>query len=455
MPADAAPRPPGPPTWRAPLELRDAMGDSRRYFTTRRAKYGTTFVMTTPRAMPGPTAVVWTSSPAGLRDAFTQATTFVKTSPVYEEMTQSLGAGLLTTEGDIWKAQRRTLQPLFTRRRVDRYADTFVDAATTVVDSWKDGAQIDLAHEMNRVSLQSVGVTLFGTDLTDTILPIVEAVDRLSGNVVIDGLLPIDIPSWVPSKRKRQRVEDEAEVERRVDAIVDAARARLAGAPDEPANDFVTLLLTVEDPETGERLSDVEIREQALVFLLAGYDTTGTAMTFTLWLLARHPEWQSAVRDEARRVLGDRRATAADLGDLELTGRAINEALRLYPSAYISSRSATRDATIDGFHVAEGSVVTTSIWGVHHDADIWPDPERFDPDRFLPDAVKARDSYAWLPFGGGPRSCIGNHFAMLEATLGVASIIRDVELSSDLDDPAVRLGITMRPDEPIRATVSR
>jgi cytochrome P450 len=317
-----------------------------------------------------------------------------------------------------------------------------------VADAWCHEAVIDLDEEMQRLSLRAVSVTLFGTDVTDQVEPIVAATGYLSERTVARGMSPFALPRWLPLPEHRRLERAQHDLEARVDALVDQRRD---GAADR--DDLVSLLLRATDPETGRPLTDVEVREQALVFLLAGHDTTSTSLTFALHLLARHPDVQDAVREEVRGVAGDRPLTAADAPDLELTRRVVDEAMRLYPPAYITSRLALRDTEVAGFDVARGGVVATSFWALHRHPDLWDAPEAFDPDRFLPETVKARDRYAYLPFGGGPRSCIGNHFALLEATLGVATIVRAWSLSSDVADVALRLGITLRPAEAVSVHV--
>lgn len=238
-----------------------------------------------------------------------------------------------------------------------------------------------------------------------------------------------------------------AELRRRFDDLILSRRA----APEQ-GDDLLSLLLTVTDPETGEGLSHEDVRDQAGVMLLAGYDTTSTAMTFALHLLG-HPEWQDAVRDEVRSVLDGRPATTHDAPALALTRRVVDEALRLHPSAYITSRSATADTRSAG-KPSRGAGSwrprSTRCTATRTCGRTGP----LDPDRFLPESVKARAPYAYLPFGGGPRSCIGNHFALLEATLGVATVVANARLESRTDHAPVVLGITQRPAAPVMAAVS-
>ena len=427
-------------------ELAELRRDQLSWVVDRRARWGDVFGLRPPGSALGP-VFAFACAPDPIREVLTNPTTFPKDSPVYDEMAGVLGDGLLTSEGDEWRAQRRTLQPLFTRRRVAAYGDAFVAATSSVVDTWPETGVVDLDTQMQTSGLRSVSVTLFGTDVTAQIAPFIAASDAVSAAVVRRGTAPIRLPHWVPVKDNREIAHGTAELRRRFDELIAARR------DEDHGEDLLSLLLTVTDPETGEGLSHEEIRDQAGVMLLAGYDTTSTAMTFALHLLGHHPAWQDAVRDEVRSVLDGRPATTEDAPRLELTRRVVDEALRLHPSAYIASRSAGHDTEVGGFAIPEDGVVATSFHALHRHPDLWPDPDRFDPDRFLPDAVKGRDAYAYLPFGGGPRSCIGNHFALLEATLGIATVVDRVRLESRTDHVPVTLGITQRPAAPVLAAI--
>lgn len=438
---------PGPPTWKTLGEYRALREDGLAWVEARRAQYGDVFALHPPLRVVAP-LFVFACSPAAIRSALTDPATFPKDSPVYEEMAISLGDGLLTSQGDRWKAQRRTLQPLFTRKRVEAYGEAFVQAATSVVDEWPTDGRVDLDRQMQRVSLRSVSITLFGTDVTDQVEPIVAAVDEVSALLVRRGTSPIRLPRWVPVGANRRRSAAEEELATRIDDLV--ARSRAAGTR---TDDLVSLLVHATDPETGDHLSDVDIREQALVHFVAGYDTTSTAMAFTLHLLGHHRDWQDRIREEVRDVAADRPLTAADAAELTVTRRCIDEALRLHPSAYITSRSTTAPTNLDGHDLPVGTVVATSFHALHRNPNVWDDPARFDPDRFLPERIAERDSYAYLPFGGGPRACIGSHFALLEATLGIATIVAAREVVTTPVRIPVTLGVTQRPSAPMGAEV--
>jgi cytochrome P450 len=425
---------------------RDVLG----WVHEQRLRHGEVFVARLPRRMPGvPEVILYSCEPTTAREILTDPRRFVKHSPVYEEMAAALGDGLLTSEGERWRGQRRTLQPLFTRKRIADYTDAFLAATSAVSDRWTAGATVDLVDEMESVTLGSVSRALFGTDATAEVAPIVAATDELSAATVQRGLAPVRLPRWLPTPSTRRLGRLEADLEARVERLVDAAAAD-AGVRD----DLVARLLEARDPATGDHLDRREILEQALVFLLAGYDTTSTALAFTLHELGARPDLQAAVRAEVAEVVGGRAPTAADAARLELTGRCLREAMRLHPPAYITSRSATQATTVGGHPVPAGAVTTVVFAELHRNERFWPDPDRFDPDRFLPEAVHDRDHYAYLPFGGGPRSCIGDHFALLEATLALAVLLRGWEVTTSGGPVAMRYGITQRAATSVPATLT-
>ncbi len=440
LPRSTAPGPRGLPALPFAKGMRD---DPPATYERLRARYGPTWRVDGP--LPMIPAMTGTSSVAGIRTALTDRDAFGKSTPIYQEMGRVLGDGLLTSVGDRWVAQRRTLQPLFTRRRVDGYAADFDRASADTVASWPTDGTVDLDAAMRELTVRAASTTLFGLDAYEMVAPMLGDVVTLSEMVIERGLRPIPhVPLLHARSDKRfemlrQRIEDA------IRAIVDRRNAEVTGT-----DDLVGLLQEATDPETGEAMSEQDVLEQAVIFLLAGHETTSTALTFALWELSRRPELQDAVRAEARAVLpAEPGADAATVGGLELARRVLDEAMRLHTPVPVTGRSVERDAEIDGFLVRRGEVVITHFAGMHTDPELWDDPMTFDPDRFLPEAVKARDPYAYLPFGGGPRSCIGNHFAMLEATAALGRVMRDRTLSGGAGFTRSH-GITMTPSEPVR-----
>ncbi|MFF4954032.1 cytochrome P450 [Streptomyces chattanoogensis] len=385
-----------------------------------------------------------------------EAANFRKDHPFYEEVRQTFGNGLLTSQDDDYLRQRRLVQPLFTKRRVDGCATAVTTEAGAVAARWRTaaGGTVDLVPEMNRLALCTVSRILFGTDAETA----VDAIDRcapvINAYVVRRAYLPVKIPREWPTPGNRRARAATDELNALCDRII-AERRTASGATEAdgggavPGDDLLTLLTRAGNDEDGS-LDATELREQVLIFLLAGHETTATSLAFTLHLLARHPEEQRRAREEIDRALGDRTPTAADLDRLPYLTRALKEAMRLYPAAPVISRRAVAATGIGGFRIPAGADVVVAPWVTHRNPDLWPDPERFDPDRFTPEREAARHRYAWFPFGGGPRACIGQHFSMLESVLALATLLRAYELEAVDEEVPVAAGITLQATGPAR-----
>jgi cytochrome P450 len=258
---------------------------------------------------------------------------------------------------------------------------------------------------------------------------------------------PVRAPWWLPTPARRRARAASATFHGLADDILQGCRA-------DPTRDapLVRALIDVADPETGQPLSDEDIRHELVVFLGAGYDTTATTLTYALWALGHHLDLQDRVAAEVAAV-GDRPLTSDDVPRLGYTVQVLHEALRLCPPAAATSRMVMKDFDVDGYRVEAGTLVVVGIYAMHRDPVLWDHPLVFDPDRFSPANSKDRDRWQFLPFGGGPRSCIGDHFAMLEATLGLATIIRHTEIQSLDDDFPLAVAFTMVAAAPIRARV--
>ena len=388
--------------------------------------------------------------PEGARQVLaTDFSRYSKDAPVFTEMVRFLGEGLLTSQGDRWRRDRRILQPLFTRRRVASYVGTIAGAADDLVASWRGAAQagapVDLNDSAMHYALDALGRAVLGDDVADVRPLLQESLHVLSEHAIRRGLALVRVPPAVPTPANRRASATQAALYGVVDAII--ARRRSAGGG---GDDLLSLLLAARDPEGGAGISDRDVRDQVLVFLLGGHETTGAALGFTLQLLAHHQDAQHRVRAEVRAVLGDRAPTAEDLERLRYTTQVIDESLRLYPPGHILVRSAVEDSRLLGHPVPKGRIVVISIWGIHHNPTVWPDPYRFDPDRFAaagPDGEQAQghDRYAHLPFGGGPRACIGAHLAIAELVIAVATVVRAYRLRAAVSEPDLDVGLSLQP----------
>src|SRR6516162_6263312 len=395
-----------------------------------------------------PTAVL-IASPQGARDVLGRTDEISDRGgvPSTIQMYRLMGGNLLDLPHHQWLPRRRTLQPMFTKQYVPRYAGHMAAAAQTVVDGWGDGATVDLDTQCRALTLRALGRSVLGLDLdarADTIGPAL----RTTQSWITDRTTrPLNLPHWLPTRGQQRARRANATLHRLAAEILAAVRAD----PDRDAP-LVRALITAADPHTGQPLSDDDICHELVLFILAGHDTTSTTLAYSLWALGRHPAIQQRVFDEVSE-LGDRPLTPDDVPRLGHTVRVLHEALRLCPPAAGTTRMVMKDFDVDGYRVEAGTLVLVGIYAMHRDPALWAHPLVFDPNRFSPANSKDRDRWQFLPFGGGPRSCIGDHFAMLEATLGLATIIRHTEIQSlDADFP-LAVAFTLVAAAPIRARV--
>nr|WSW43111.1 cytochrome P450 [Streptomyces sp. NBC_01001] len=379
-----------------------------------------------------------------------ESANFRKDNAFYQELRDSFGNGLLTSQDEDYLRQRRLVQPLFTKRRVDGYADAVAAETQAVIAGWEQapGAVVDVGEEMMQLALRAVARILFGTDVEAT----VDVVDRcfpvITDYVLRRGYSPANIPrTWpTPGNRRAAAAMDE------LYAVCDKIIAERRSGATAGGEDLLSLLAAATSTDDGE-FDAAELRDQVLIFLLAGHETTATSLAFSLHLLARHPEQQARAREEISRVLGDRTPEAADLDRLPYLTQVLKEAMRLYPAAPVIGRSSVAATEVGGRTIPAGSDVILAPWVTHRHPRYWPDPDRFDPDRFTPEAEAGRPRYAWFPFGGGPRACIGQHFSMLESVIALAMILRAYEFEAVDTDIPLSAGITLQADGPIRCRV--
>jgi cytochrome P450 len=358
----------------------------------------------------------------------------------YVSMRKMLGNGLLTSDGAFWRRQRRIAQPAFRKPRIDGFGEIMAAAAEDMVSRWRDGETIDLEREMMRVALRVAGLTLLSRDLSAEIDEFREALDVGVEYINYDKETPWAPPLWVPTRRNRRFCAALDVYDRVVGNIIAERRATRARS-----NDLLDVLMHARDPETGEGMSDRQLRDEVMTIIAAGHETTGAALTWAFHLLARHPQIEGALRAELGEVLGGRTPTAEDLPSLTYNERVVHEVLRLYPTVWIFARSVEEDDDILGYPVRRGDWVILSPWITQRRPDLWPDPECFDPDRFVPERVAARHRYAYFPFGGGQRKCIGDRFALTEARLVLATVLQRVRLEALYDGtPEIQPQISIR-----------
>jgi cytochrome P450 len=376
---------------------------------------------------------------AGSREGYSKGNRF------YRQIAQSFGWGLLTSEGELWRRQRRLVQPLFTRRQIAAYAELMAEEAAAVAGRWdratRNGWSVDANAEMVGLALRVVGRAIFGDDVARAGAVLDSAFPVLNRHTFRRAMSPLAPPASWPTPDNRRAARARRALYEVVDELI--AHRQRAGADGE---DLLSRLLLARDPDTGEAMDLQQVRDEALIFLLAGHETTSTALTFTLHLLGRHPSEQQLVLDELDAVLDGRPPTLDAAPALERTAMAIKEAMRLYPPAYALGRLSVTENEVGGYSIPAGAYVVVSQFATHRHPQFWDDAEAFDPARFTPEREGARHSHAYFPFGGGPRACIGSHFAMLEATMAVALLLQRFRISSDQEDvPLDTEGITLRP----------
>ncbi len=344
-------------------------------------------------------------------------------------LSAGLSNGLLTAEGQQWRMQRRALAPLFARRTVLSFSVAMIDAAAALVERLKlrDGQIEDIAVEATRLTLDVLERTMFSDGLGRSPEEIrlamkhyFEAIGRL------DPFDVLGLPNWVP-RLSRWKLRPMLRLfESAIDAIVSTRRRRIAEDPGGVPRDILTLLLEARDPETGEGLSEVEVRANILTFIAAGHETTANSITWSLFLLSQSPEWRRRVQAEADRELdGDVEGLAERLVE---TRAVIDEANRLYPPIAAISRAALAPDELAGEPIRRGTMVVIAPYVLHRHRALWADPDAFDPNRFLDGARERIDRFAYLPFGVGPRICIGATFALQEASIVVATVMRHFTL---------------------------
>jgi cytochrome P450 len=368
---------------------------------------------------------------------------YSKQTRVFRALAEEIGLGLLTSEGDLWRRQRRLIQPLFTPKKVASYATIIAEETGALVDRWPTapGGVVDAHAEMTHLALRVVGRAIFGDDLDEAEPVLRWAFPVVTRETFRRAMSPLPVPKSLPTRANREWARARAAVYTVVDELI--ARRRRAGTE---GDDLLSRLMRARDPDTGEAMSERQVRDEALIFLAAGHETTAALLTFALHLLGRHPEEQQPIRAEADRVLNSAAPTADPVAMLARTAMVLKETARLYPPAYGIPRRAVVDDEIGGYRVPAGQIVTLSPWATHRHPQFWPNPETFDPERFTPEREAKRHRYAYFPFGRGPRACIGSHFAMLEATIALAMIVRRYELQAER--PTLELdtsAVTLRP----------
>jgi len=397
------------------------------------------------------------SDPAGIKHVLLDnVANYPKTALDIRILSTAFGDGLLTSDGDKWRAHRRVMSPSFDHRSIASYAPVITAAAAARVEAWDamgENAEIDIAHDMVTLTLEVISRAMFSTDsdalqsrLDDTLR---KGIAELSFG--LQHIAPVIGPLLMNRKLARVRGNFEA-----VDAVMQKlirGREKRAGAP----KDLLDRLIAATDSETGFRMTDEEVRDEVIIIFLAGHDTSALAATYVWYLLSLHPQEEAKLHAELDAVLGGRLPTSDDLQRLTYTRMVIEEAMRLYPPAPALTGRVAREADeICGHPVGKGMEIAILPWVLHRHRTLWDDPDRFDPERFSPERSATRPRFAYLPFGGGPRICIGAQLAVTEVMLLVATMAQRYRLTLVPGQDIVLLHrVTLRPRGGIRMQLVR
>jgi len=373
----------------------------------------------------GPLDTYMLSDPDDIQQVLVaDADSYVKPDFQDDAIGDLLGEGLLLSEGDTWKQQRNLANPAFAMTRLGEFTDTIAGHAEGMLEEWADGQRRNIELEMTQVTLDVICDLMLDVELSDCQREIIrENLEPIGARFEPDPIRFIT-PDWVPTPENR---EYRAALEK-LDGVVEqliASRRGTEGDEDDPEKPMDVLSILLRARDRGEQ-SRRQLRDEVVTMLLAGHDTTALTLTYSWYLLANHPEIEQQVQTEADAVEGP--VTFEAVREFDLIERVIQEAMRLYPPVYVLFRQPTRDVELGGYHVPEGSAVMLPQWAVHRSPDWWDDPEQFDPDRWLDQGDRPR--FAYFPFGGGPRHCIGKHLAMLEAQVILATVAREYSLDT-------------------------
>ncbi len=372
---------------------------------------------------------------------------FVKAEPMRRSLEPALGKGILTSEGARWRLHRRVSAPVFRPANVNTFIPAMITASRDMRDAWAalpEGAPLEVTREMMRVTFEIILETMLSGRGDVDVGRVEHSIrDFLESTSWQTALSALGAPTWTPFPGKRKSERGGSYLRQTVSERI--AERRQTG---ERRDDLLSLMLDAKDPETGEGLDDTDSCDNILTFIGAGHETTALALTWTFFLLARNPDIEQRVLEEIERVTGGAPLEAGQVAELTYTRQVVQESMRVYPPVAMVVRQSTRNLDIGGVKITPHDNVFVPIYAIHHHHRLWPNPEAFDPDRFTPEAVKARHRWSYLPFAAGPRICIGMGFALLEAVAILGTLLPAARLSVEPGFmPTPKLRVTMRPAE--------
>lgn len=435
---------PGPGRWPGLRELETLRDGPHEFLLDLSDRYGHAV-----RFAVGPFRFYQLSAPETVQHVLvTNQANYGKRTFQYILLSEVTGDGLLTMDGMPWRTRRRLAQPSFHRARIHEFLPVFTTCAEQLAVRWEDAAAaretVDVAGEMMHVALQAVVRTLFSADVGNRADALWQATLDVLHHLMFRARTLGTVPRWLPTPGNRRFRRSLAVLDRAIYATIRERRAGRSGEAETP--DLLQRLMDARDEETHSELSDRQLRDEMITLLIAGHETVASALTWTWHLLASAPDVDARMTEEIESVVGGQSMTADHLQRLPFTVAVFHEAMRLYPPAWVITRRALADDEVDGLRIPKGALVVLSPYVTQRHPDLWPDPTRFDPARFLEDGRGDRHRYAYFPFGGGPHQCIGNHFAIVEATAIIATIARRYRLEPATPGVVtVDPGVTLQP----------
>ena len=433
--------PPGPGSWKLLSSLRNLRDQPHEYLLSAFQEYGDVVHFDIPGRQ-----AFFINHPDTVQHVLQMNhRNYDKNTFQYNVLSRITGKGLLTNEGgEDWLQKRRIAQPAFSKNSLEGLVPIVVDAVESMLMGWEEanqrGGLIDVDREMMQCTLDVVAKMLFGADLSNQTYRLTGAVMDALNYLIFQTRTLMMIPGWFPIRENRVFREAMTTIEQAVNELIDRR------SNSTPGHDLLGRLLAAQDESGQPVLSRQEVRDEVVTMLIAGHETVASSLTWAWYLLARHPEVRVSLQEEVVNMLGNREPVYADVSNLVYTQQAYHEALRLFPPAWLITRRAKDADVVGGYPITAGGLVIISPFTMHRRPDIWPEPDQFIPDRFSEDSHRERHRFGFIPFGGGPRLCIGNRFAEVEATLILAMVARRFSLKLPPDTRvAVEALVTMRP----------
>jgi len=394
----------------------------------------------------GPTKIIVTQNPAHVQHILQKNHRNYRKSKIVKSLAAQIGHGLLTTDGNYWLRQRRLIQPGFHRKKLEALVNIMQHETQDFIKEWKKYAEtgevIDLSKEMMKITLRIVAKSLFSKGIDKKDLEVIDYVITEQQKYIIKKVRQPYLKPWLfvsGENRRQEKIADE--LDQLLRSIINDRKNS-----GEQNDDLLDMLLGVRYEDTGEGMTEQQLRDESLILFVAGHETSANALAWTWYLLTQNRDIEAKVLEESKRVLENRTLTFADIPQLPYSMQVLKEVMRLYPPAWIMDRLSIEDDKIGDFDLPKNSTVNLFIYGAHRNPKYWDDPERFDPERFTKEEIKKRPAFSYFPFGGGPRLCIGQQFAYMEMQLVLAELIRqfEIELVENQDIDMLPL-VTLRP----------